>query len=240
MGNLHLDKHISRQFNQELEDVRNRVLAMGGMVQQQIARAIQAVVERDGALGEQVVQDDAAVNDLEIAIDEECSRIIARRQPTASDLRLIWMILKTTTDLERMGDEAEKIGKMAVKLAEAEAPQGAYTELENLGAHVGRMVHDALDAFARMDTQAAVQVAGEDRKIDREYESIVRQQITYMMEDPRNIRRALDVTWAARALERIGDHARNIGEYVVYLVAGKDMRHSSVEDLAREVGDTTD
>ena len=235
MADLHLDKHISRQFNQELEDVRNRVLAMGGLVEQQIARALHAVVERDGALGEQVVRGDDAINDLEVAIDEECSRIIARRQPAASDLRLVWMILKTTTDLERMGDEAEKIAKMAVKLAEAEAPLGAYTELENLGAHVGRMVHDALDAFARLDARAALGVAREDSKIDREYEAIVRQQVTYMMEDPRNIRRALDVTWAARALERIGDHARNIGEYVIYLIAGKDLRHASLEDLARAV-----
>ncbi|MCA1799648.1 MAG: hypothetical protein LC632_09405, partial [Xanthomonadaceae bacterium] len=123
MGDLHLDKHISRQFNKELEDVRNRVLAMGGVVEQLIAQAVRAVVERDGALGKQVIEDDAAVNDLEIAIDEECSRIIARRQPAASDLRLILTISKTITDLERIGDEAEKIGWLASKLAEVEAPQ---------------------------------------------------------------------------------------------------------------------
>lgn len=235
MGKLHLDKHISRRFNQELEDVRNRVLSMGGVVERQIARAIHAVVERDAEAGEQVVRDDDAVNDLEIAIDEECSRIIARRQPAASDLRLVWMILKTTTDLERIGDEAEKIGKLAAKLAEAEQPQAGYAEIENLGDHVRQMVRDALDAFARLDTAAALRVAREDPKIDREYEAIVRQQITYMMEEPRNLRRALDVVWAARALERIGDHARNIGEYVIYLVAGKDVRHASLEDMAREV-----
>jgi phosphate transport system protein len=235
MGDLHLDKHISRQFNKELEDIRNRVLAMGGVVEQLIAQASRAVVERDAELGKQVVEDDDAVNDLEIAIDEECSRIIARRQPAASDLRLVLTISKTITDLERIGDEAEKIGWLASKLAEVEAPQGGYVEIENLGNHVRQMVRDALDAFARMDTQAAVKVASEDPKVDREYEAILRQQMTYMMEDPRNIRRALDVMWAARALERIGDHARNIGEHVIYLVEGKDVRHRSIEEIEQEV-----
>ncbi|MFN2301984.1 MAG: phosphate signaling complex protein PhoU [Gammaproteobacteria bacterium] len=237
MGDLHLDKHISRQFNKELEDVRNRVLAMGGVVEQLIAQAVRAVVERDGALGKQVIEDDDAVNDLEIAIDEECSRIIARRQPAASDLRMVMMVVKTITDLERIGDEAEKIGWLASKLAEVEAPQDGYVEIENLGNHVRQMVRDALDAFARMDSRAALKVASEDPKVDREYEAILRQQITYMMEDARNIRRALDVMWAARALERIGDHARNIGEYVIYLVEGKDVRHISIEQMTREVGE---
>lgn len=239
MADLHLDKHISRQFNQELEDIRNRVLAMGGLVERQIADAVKAVVARDGTLGEAVVAADDAVNRAEMAIDAECARIIARRQPAASDLRLVWMILKATTDLERMGDEAEKIGRMAVKLAEADAPAGGYVEIENLGNLVARMVRDALDAFARHDVAAAVEAAREDERIDREYEAIVRQQITYMMEDPRNIRRALDATWAARALERIGDHARNVAEYVVYLVAGKDLRHASLEELEREAGTDT-
>ncbi|MCA1799253.1 MAG: phosphate signaling complex protein PhoU, partial [Xanthomonadaceae bacterium] len=155
----------------------------------------------------------------------------------ASDLRLILTISKTITDLERIGDEAEKIGWLASKLAEVEAPQDGYVEIENLGNHVRQMVRDALDAFARMDSRAALKVASEDPKVDREYEAILRQQITYMMEDARNIRRALDVMWAARALERIGDHARNIGEYVIYLVEGKDVRHISIEQMTREVGE---
>lgn len=240
MDKMHLDKHISRQFNKELEDVRNRVMTMGGEVERQIGEAIRAVTERDSALGERVIKDDDAVNELEIAIDEEIVQIIARRQPAASDLRLILAISKTITDLERIGDEAEKIGKLAKRMAEEEAMQGGYAEIENLGNHVRGMVHQALDAFARMDVKAALVVAREDQKADREYEAILRQNITFMMENPRWITRAIDVMWVARALERIGDHARNIGEYVIYTVEGKDVRHISVDEMEREVGDGGD
>lgn len=235
MDKLNLDHHISQQFNEELEKIRNHVMTMGGMVEQQIADAVRALVEGDSELGQRVVRDDHKVNNLEIVIDEECSRILARRQPAASDLRLIVAIIKTITDLERIGDEAEKIGYLATRLAEAERPSNAYSELEHLGDHVRGMLRTALDAFARMDPEAAVTVAREDSRVDREYEAIMRQCITFMMEDPRTIRRVLDMMWCARALERIGDHSKNICEYVIYLVHGKDVRHIDIDDVEKEI-----
>ncbi|MGH8528756.1 MAG: phosphate signaling complex protein PhoU [Nevskiales bacterium] len=230
-----ITQHISRQFNAELEDVRQRVLAMGGLVEQQIADAVTALIENKGDLGEAVAAGDKRVNSFEIAIDEECSRILARRQPTASDLRLVVAISKTITDLERIGDEAERIGRMAMHLATEDAPKGAHAAVEHLGKHVLEMVTDALDGFARMDTEAALAVAKEDQKVDREYESIIRQYITFMMEDPRTISRVLSLIWSVRALERIGDHARNIAEHVIFFVEGKDVRHISLEDMEKKV-----
>ncbi len=235
MDKLNLTHHISQKFNEELEDVRNRVLAMGGLVEQQIVDALRALTEGDSELGRAIEQHDYKVNQLEVAIDEECSRILARRQPAASDLRLILAIIKTITDLERIGDEAEKIGRFAARLAEQERPNTNYREIEHLGNHVRGMLHDALDAFARLDAEAAVRIAKEDERVDGEYDALSRQSITFMMEDPRTIRRVLDVMWSARALERIGDHAKNICEYVIYLVRGKDVRHSGFEAMEREV-----
>jgi len=230
-----LSQHISQQFNEELERVRNDVLAMGGLVEKQIEDALQALTDGDGALGHQVVMRDYQVNQAEVAIDEECSRILARRQPAASDLRLIVAVIKTITDLERIGDEAERIGRLGSQLAAMERPANGYSELAHLGQLVQSSLKAALDAFARMDTEAAISVARMDEKADREYEGILRQSITFMMEDPRSITRVLAVMWVARALERIGDHAKNIGEYVIYLVEGKDVRHTSLEDMEREI-----
>ncbi len=228
-------QHISQQFNAELEDVRQRVMAMGGLVEQQIADAVTSLVEGRSDLALEVEQGDVKVNSFEVHIDEECSRILARRQPTASDLRLVVAVIKTITDLERIGDEAERIARMAISLAKEETPKSAFHEIEHLGNHVRSMVGEALDAFARMDSRAALAVAEEDAKVDREYEAILRQCMTFMMEDPRTIKRVLDIIWAVRALERIGDHARNIAEYVIYFVEGKDVRHISLEDMAREL-----
>ena len=230
-----LNTHISRQFNAELEEIRNRVLQMGGLVEQQIEQALIALVKGDTALGESVIRDDTKVNKLEVTIDEECSQIIARRQPAAGDLRLVVAVIKTITDLERIGDEAEKIARMAVRLASEERPQNSYAELQTLGNHVRQMVHDALDAFARLDIEAAIRVAREDLKIDQKYDGLMRQMITFMMEDPRTISRMLNMIWAARALERIGDHARNICEYIIYLVKGKDVRHTSLDQIEKEL-----
>jgi phosphate transport system protein len=237
MDKLNLTHHISQKFNEELEDVRNRVLAMGGLVEQQIVDSLKALTEGDSELGRAIEKHDYKVNQMEVAIDEECSRILARRQPAASDLRLILAIIKTITDLERIGDEAEKIGRFAARLAEQERPNTNYREIEHLGNHVRTMLHDALDAFARLDAEAAFRVAKEDERVDGEYDALSRQSITFMMEDPRTIRRVLDVMWSARALERIGDHAKNICEYVIYLVRGKDVRHSGFEAMEREVLD---
>lgn len=226
--------HISRQYNTELEDIRNRVLAMGGLVEQQLNDAINALINNDAALAENVMTTDYKVNALEVTIDEECVQILARRQPAAGDLRLIIAVIKTITDLERIGDEAERVGRMAIQLSEAELKKPASL-LEHLGQHVKQMVHDALDAFARMDVEGAIKTWRKDKRVDEEYESIMRQLMTFMMEDPRLIPRILDIIWAARALERMGDRASNICEYVIYLVKGKDVRHTSYEQMKEEV-----
>ncbi len=228
-----LGPHISRRFNEDLETIRNRVLQMGGFVEQQLTQGVSALIEGDSRLGEEVARGDHKVNEMEVSIDEECSRILATRAPAASDLRLIVAIIKTITDLERIGDEAEKIGYIASRLATMERPADRYREIKHLGRLAQRMVHDALDAFARLDSDAALRIARGDRVLDEEYESIQRQCITFMMEDARTIRRVLDVLWVARALERIGDHAKNICEYVVYMVHGKDIRHTSLDDVER-------
>ncbi|MEM7279426.1 MAG: phosphate signaling complex protein PhoU [Pseudomonadota bacterium] len=226
-----LGDHISKRFNKDLEDLRSSVLSMGGLVETQIERAIEAIVKGDSELGLKVAHDDYKVNKLEVSIDEECSRILATRSPAAGDLRLIFAIIKTITDLERIGDEAEKIGYLASRLAEMDRPADSYGELKNLGQHVRLMVRDCMDAFARLDTSAALDVIKEDEHVDEEYEAVQRQCITFMMEDPRTIKRVMNVTWVARSLERIGDHAKNICEYVVYMVQGKDVRHTDLQSV---------
>jgi phosphate transport system protein len=208
---------------------------MGGFVEQQLQKAVRALVDGDSALGEAVAMDDYKVNDMEVSIDEDCSRLLAIRAPTAGDLRVILAIIKTITDLERIGDEAEKVGYIASRLATMERPVDKYREIKHLGRVVAEMVHDALDAYARMDADSAVEVARRDILVDEEYEAIQRQCITFMMEDPRTIRRTLDLLWVVRALERIGDHAKNICEYVIFMVHGKDVRHTSLDDVQREL-----
>lgn len=237
METADLSHHISRRFNEDLERVRTQVLSMGGVVEAQLAKSLQALTEGDSALGESVAVDDLLVNGMEVAIDEECSRILATRAPAAGDLRLIVAILKTITDLERIGDEGEKIGYLASRLAVMERPENKYREIKHLGRIVSEMVHEALDAFARMDAISALRVARKDRVVDEEYESIQRQIITFMMEDPRTIRRALDVMWVVRSLERIGDHAKNMCEYVIFMVHGKDVRHTKLEDVERQLNE---
>lgn len=235
MDKADISHHISQQFNKELEDVRNLVLRMGGLVEQQLNDAVLALTTMDSALAEVVITNDYKINRLEVEIDEECTHILARRQPAASDLRLIMAVVKTITDLERIGDESERIGRMALRFIEGEDKNTkALSGISHMGDMVRHMLHEALDAFARMDADAAIQISREDLKVDQEYENILRQLMTYMMEDPRSIPRVIGVMWSARALERIGDRARNICEYVIYLVRGKDVRHTSLEQIEKE------
>ncbi|MEM8814812.1 MAG: phosphate signaling complex protein PhoU [Pseudomonadota bacterium] len=226
----HLTDHISRRYNKDIEDLRNSVMTMGGLVEDQLLRAIAAIVSGDSELGLKVANDDYKVNKLEVSIDEECSRILATRSPAASDLRLLVAIIKTITDLERIGDEAEKIGFLASQLAAMDRPSDSYRELKYLGNHVSEMLRAAMNAFARLDVEASLEVVKEDDRVDEEYDAITRQCITFMMEDPRSIRRFMNVTWAARSLERIGDHAKNISEYVIYMVQGRDIRHTETTE----------
>ena len=226
MQSTDITDHISRRFNADLEELRHQVMTMGGLVETQLASAITAIVTGDSELGLRVARDDYKVNRIEVAIDEECNRLLATRSPAAGDLRLIIAIIKTITDLERIGDEAEKIGFLASKLAAMDRPSDSYRELKSLGSHVMQMTRDAMNAYARLNVDAASAVVAEDEEVDQEYETIVRQGITFMMEDPRSIKRVMNVMWVARSLERIGDHAKNICEYVIYMVEGRDVRHT--------------
>ena len=228
-------QHISKQFDNELENIRERVLAMGGLVEQQLISALRALTESDMQYAETVIRNEPQVNALEVSIDEDCTKILARRQPTARDLRLIMAVIKTITDLERIGDESEKIARMATDLVEKQGPKAYYVGINSVGIHARKMVHGALDAFARMDTRAALSVASEEPKSDEMYVAILRQLITYMMEDTRNITGTIDAVWMARSLERIADHARNICEYVIYFVEGKDVRHTTIEQMEKEI-----
>ena len=222
-------QHISQQFNSELSELKNHLLVMGGVVEKQVAEAVDALVKGDSGLAEMVRARDEDVNRLELMIDEECTQVIAKRQPTASDLRLVMSVAKMVSDLERMGDEASKVAKMAIVLSEeGESPRG-YVEVRHIGEHVSRMVRDSLDAFARFDPNKALEVMKEDKSVDNEYKTATRSLVTFMMEDPRSISQILSVMWVLRALERIGDHACNVAEHVIYMVKGKDVRHLSVE-----------
>lgn len=231
-------QHISKQFDNELENVRERVLAMGGLVEQQLINALKALTETDIEYARTVIKNEPQVNALEVAIDEDCTKILARRQPAARDLRLVMAVIKTITDLERIGDESEKIAKMAIELIGKHGSKSYFVGINAMGILVRKMMHGSLDAFARMDTRAAVDVAGEEPKSDEMYVAILRQLITYMMEDTRNITGAFDAVWTARSLERIADHTRNICEYVIYFVEGKDVRHTTIEQMEKEISTT--
>ncbi|MBS9403325.1 phosphate signaling complex protein PhoU [Halomonas sp. TRM85114] len=224
-------QHISRQFNHELEEIKTHLMAMGGLVEKQVQDAVGALLESDSQLAERVVENDRAVNDMQIKIDEECTQVLARRQPTASDLRLVLAVIRAASDLERIGDEASKIARNAIELIGADNGHRGFVEVRMISEHVRRMVRDSLTSFARLDTELALKLVYEDDVVDSEYGSAMRSLMTFMMEDARSISAVLGVMWILRALERIGDHANNLAEYVVYLVKGLDIRHTDPGDL---------
>lgn len=224
-------KHTSQEFEADIEAVSSKVAEMGGLVEDQLDKAIAALKASDVRLAEEVVARDGDVNRLDVEIDEGCTRIFALRAPTASDLRLVQTIIRTTTDLERIGDETKRVAKMAIANSKGEASAALYQRIEHMGSMVRENLHRILNAFARMDVDEAIAMAAQDKRIDTEYEAIMRQLMTYMMEDPRSIPRILDIMWAARSLERIGDRCQNICEYIVYFVKGRDVRHMSSEKM---------
>lgn len=229
MENLNLNRHISGQFNSELESVRNQVMQMGGLIEQQFSDALTAMADNNIELARQVIVKDKEVNEFESNVDQACSRIIAKRQPAASDLRLLLSIMKSITELERVGDSVAGIARMVIDNHGQDVP--SLIGLENMGQIVLKMLHNALDAFTRLDLKAAIKVHNEDKKVNRQYESIVRELMTFMMEDPRSIPFILKVLAAARSIERIGDRCQNLCEQVVYLVKGVDVRHATKEEI---------
>ena len=225
MEQTDLGTHISHAFNEDLTRIRGLTLEMGRMVEEQISLSIQALVTGDSRLARRVEVDDSRVNHLEVTIDNECSQVIVRRQPTAMDLRYVLAVIKITSDLERIGDEAEKVARMAMHLAEMPRPRDNYEELGQLGSDVKDMVRDAITAFESYNVRLARDVLRRDQSVDKEYDSINGRYMTAMTKDPRDIRRMLYLLLLARALERIGDHAKNVGEQVLYFVEGMDVRH---------------
>ncbi|MCG5261126.1 phosphate signaling complex protein PhoU [Cupriavidus gilardii] len=229
------DKHLSTQFDADLNAINTKLLQMGGLVEAQIDTAMKALTDFDATLADLVIERENQLNALEIEIDADCGNIIARRQPTARDLRLVMAISKTITNLERAGDEAEKIAKRTKHIMEETGAQGInYAEVKLAGDLAIALLRKSLDAFARLDTVAAARIVKEDKAIDDEFRAFVRKLITYMMEDPRTISVALDFLFIAKAVERIGDHAKNIAEFIIYIVKGTDVRHTSREDMEKE------
>lgn len=232
------DKHLSSQFDADLTQISARVLAMGGLVESQIAKAMQAVNHFDLDACETVLENEPTVNLFEVEIDEACSNIIALRQPAARDLRLLMAISKTIANLERAGDEALKIGRRMRSVIEDGNGRLINTaEIRLAGELACSILREALDAFARLDTVAAVQILRDDRAIDEQFDAFVRKLVVYMMENPRIIAASLDYLFIAKAIERIGDHAKNIAEFIIYVVKGTDVRHQSSEQLERTVLD---
>ncbi len=226
-----MDKHLSSQFDAELNDICTKLLEMGGLVENQLSTSLQALQTFDLSLAESVFAYEQQLNKLELEVDGECNNIIVRRQPTAKDLRLIMAISKTTTNLERAGDEAVKISKLIKRILEKSNVQIInFAELKVAGGLALDSLRRALDAFARLDVNAAIQIMHEDRAIDDEFRAFVRKLVTYMMEDPRIISSGLDFLFIGKAIERIGDHAKNIAEFVIYIVKGKDVRHQTMEN----------
>ena len=231
-----MTEHVWKQYDTELETLRTRVLQMGGLVESQIRHAIDAFASGKQETIDQVTATEARVNEAERNIDDDCSHIVVKRQPAANDLRLIMAISKTVTDLERIGDEAEKIARMSGQIHDSAArlQNHSFANVRHAADIAVQMLRDALDAFARQDAAQAARVIREDMAIDNEFRAILRQLITFMMEDPRTISMALEIVWIAKAIERIGDHAKNIAEDVIYIVKGTDVRHIRLEEVERQ------
>jgi len=220
-------EHSSKQYELDLEGIRSRVLQMGGMVEKQFYDAMICFRTLNVQEAERIIAADIEVNQMEVALDDACSHLIVKRQPAANDLRTVMATIKVITDLERIGDEATKIARAANAIHQRGLVPIAHEEIVRvMAASAGRQLHDALDAFARMDEKQATRLIVADEEIDHEYRAVMRNAVTFMMEDPRTISAALDTVWVAKAIERIGDHAKNIAEYVIYIVEGKDIRHT--------------
>ena len=230
-----MTEHASKQYDLDLGSIRSRVLAMGGLVESQIRRAIDALTTGNLVLTQEVIDADHRVNAMEVELDGDCSQLIVRRQPAAGDLRMIFAIMKTVTDLERIGDEAQKIARMAKLIHAADRQHMPRLDLSHVADRATAMLRQSLDAFARLDVSEAMRVVKQDQAVDDEFRAIMRQLITFMMEDPRTITRSLEILFIAKAVERIGDHAKNMAEYVVYMVKGRDVRHTRIEDVEREL-----
>ncbi len=226
------EKHLSTQFDSELNNVSSRVMELGGLVEAQVQQAVQALGSFSADIANQVIAAERRVNAMEVEIDHEISSIIARRQPTARDLRLLIAISKSTANLERAGDEAEKMARMVLSIIQSGAPRSLPASDLRMAADLAAgLLRKALDAFARLDTSAAVAILKEDDLIDREFDNFVRVLITYMVEDPRMISPSLDLLFLAKAIERVGDHAKNIAELIIYIVKGADVRHASIDEI---------
>jgi phosphate transport system protein len=229
-------EHTLKQYDVELESVRARVLQMGKLVRGQVWLAIESLTDGDPALIDRVISDDHLVNALEVAIDESCTQIIARRQPTAVDLRMVIMVIKTITDLERIGDEAKKIAATAKLLAQKKnLSLPRFEKIKHVSNLTLDMLDKSLDAFSNMDISTVAEVVRQDEEVDEEFRIILRNIVSFMMEDPRTISSALEILLVAKSIERIGDHAKNMSEYVVYMVKGRDVRHITAEEIEREV-----
>ena len=231
MNTRMIDGHTSQAYNAEMNEIVNDVLVMGEKVNDQLEKALIAFIQADQALAQQVIEADKSINDMELSIDDKCVQILVKRQPAASDLRAVIAVIKTIKDLERIGDQAKRIARMAGNSSAQVLVPNAFSEFEVMGSRVKQMLQGAMNAFRQMDADAALQVALLDKQIDNDYEGILRQNMTYMLEDPRNITRLVEMTWVGRAIERIGDHARNVCEHTIYFVKGRDVRHVDDDQL---------
>src|SRR3989442_9539606 len=232
------DKHLSTQFDAELSGISTRVLEMGGLVESQVAQAIYALTNFSGEIASQVLVQEENVNQMEIEIDRDLSSIIARRQPTARDLRLLIAISKTIANLERVGDEAARIARTVQRLINTGVSSRLRLPVADLAFEADLAIaqlRKALDAFARLDTARAVEVLKQDDQIDQEFDGLLRKLITYMMEDPRTISSSIDLVFVAKAIERVGDHAKNLAEVIIYIVKGTDVRHTAVDAVENAV-----